>query len=131
MSTAMPSVLIVDDSDRIRRTIRQVIEGFADPIYECSDGAEALAACVLHKPDCVLMDIEMPITDGITATREIIDALPSTAIVIVTQYDDKWMRMAAMKAGARGYTDNVALVDDDGREIGKFKRGEAARAAGV
>jgi DNA-binding NarL/FixJ family response regulator len=49
------------------------------------------------------MDIEMPITDGITATREIIDALPSTAIVIVTQYDDKWMRMAAMKAGARGY----------------------------
>ena len=99
----MPSVLIVDDNDRIRRTIREVIDGIADPIHECADGADALAACVLHKPDCVLMDVEMPVTDGITATRQVLGALPSTAVIIVTQHDDKWIRLAAIEAGARGY----------------------------
>ena len=99
----MPSVLIVDDSDQMRRMIRSIIEPVADPIYECPDGADALAACMLHQPDCVLMDVEMPITDGISATRQIVAVLPSTPIFIVTHYDDKRLRLAAERAGASGY----------------------------
>ena len=100
----MPSVLIVDDSDQMRRMIRSIIEPVADPIYECPDGADALAACVRHQPDCVLMDIEMPTTDGISATRAnhcrpAFDADLHRALTTTTER----LRLAAEQAGASGY----------------------------
>lgn len=104
-------MLIVDDSDDMRRMIRGIIENLADPIYECQDGADALAACARYKPDYVLMDIEMPVTDGITATRQIMGVLPSTTIFIVTQFDDKRMRNAAQEAGAHGYVLKENLLE--------------------
>jgi CheY-like chemotaxis protein len=107
----MPSVLIVDDSDDMRRMIRSVIDGIADPILECRDGVDALAACTRYRPDCVLMDIEMPIMDGIAATRQILGALPSTTILMVSQYNDKRMRHAAAQAGACGYVLKENLLE--------------------
>ncbi len=107
----MPSVLIVDDSDDMRLMIRGVIARLAEPIYECRDGADAVAVCAQYRPDCVLMDIEMPITDGISATRQIVALLPSTRILIVTQYDDKRLRRAAREAGAHGYVLKENLLE--------------------
>lgn len=107
----MPSVLIVDDNDDMRLLIRGVIAALAEPIYECRDGADAVAACARYKPDCVLMDIEMPVTDGLSATRQILTALPSTTVLIVTQYDDQRLRRAARDAGARGYVLKENLLE--------------------
>lgn len=105
----MVSVMIVDDSDDIRRMLRDVVADLADPIYECRDGREACDAYARHRPDWVLMDVSMAPMDGVTATHEITHAFPSARIVIVTQYDDSQFRHAAHASGARGYVlkDNV------------------------
>ena len=107
----MASVLIVDDNDAIRRTLRAVLIDVADPIYECRDGAEAGAAYLAHRPDLVLMDVSMSVMDGIAATRQIVRAFPGARIVIVTQYDDDRLRAAARQAGACGYVLKDNLLD--------------------
>ena len=96
-------LLIVDDYAAMRRMIRRVVNDLVSDIKECDDGAEALAAYDEYRPDCVLMDIEMSRTDGITATREILTAFPSAKVVIVTKHDDEQLRKAAREAGACGY----------------------------
>ena len=108
----MVSLMIVDDSDEIRRILRAVVADVADPIYECRDGGEACAAYATHRPDWVLMDVSMVPMDGIIATRRIVQMFPTARIVIVTQYDDTRFRKAAKKAGAVGYVlkDNVMEV---------------------
>jgi CheY-like chemotaxis protein len=99
----MVSVLIVDDSEEIRRMLRDVVADVANPIYECADGSEACAAYARHRPDWVLMDLSMAPTDGITATRQIVQMFPTARIVIVTQYDGVPFQTAAEEAGAFGY----------------------------
>jgi CheY-like chemotaxis protein len=105
-------VMIVEDNDQMRRFIRSLVALLADDIYECSDGAEAVAAYAAHRPDWVLMDVEMKEMDGITATRKIKEAFADAKIVIVTQYDDAQLREAARAAGASEYVlkDNLLAV---------------------
>jgi CheY-like chemotaxis protein len=109
---AVVSVMIVDDSDDIRRMLRDVVADLADPIYECRDGREACAAYARHRPDWVFMDVSMTPMDGLAATQAITHTFPSARIVIVTQYDDLRFRDAAQASGARGYVlkDNVFEV---------------------
>ena len=99
----MVSLLIVDDSDEIRRMPRTFVSAIADPIYECGDGGAACAAYAVHRPDWVLMDVSMLPMDGITATRQIVARFPAARIVILTQYDDARFTRAAQQAGACGY----------------------------
>jgi DNA-binding NarL/FixJ family response regulator len=107
----MGSVMIVDDSVDIRRMLRAVVADVADPIYECRDGGEACAAYGTHRPDWVLMDISMTPMDGMVATRQIVERFPAARIVIVTQYDDARLRIAAERAGACGYVLKNNLLD--------------------
>jgi CheY-like chemotaxis protein len=108
----MVSLMIVDDSDEVRRLLRTVVADVAAPIYECCDGGAACATYARHRPDWVFMDVSMAPMDGITATRQIVQAFPSARIVIVTQYDDVRLRRAAREAGACGYVlkDNLFEV---------------------
>ena len=96
-------LMIVEDNEQMRRLIRNFVERLSDQICECSDGAEAVAAYAVHRPDWVLMDVEMKEMDGITATRKIREIFADANIVIVTQYDDASTRAAAQEAGACGY----------------------------
>jgi CheY-like chemotaxis protein len=107
----MVSLMIVDDSDEIRRMLRTMVADVADPIYECRDGGEACATYATHRPDWVLMDISMVPVDGITATRQIVQTFPAARIVIVTQYDDVRFRNAAQQAGACGYVLKEKLLE--------------------
>jgi DNA-binding NarL/FixJ family response regulator len=100
-------VLIVDDSQPMRELIKMTLAGIAEIVGECADGADALACYEASRPDWVLMDWEMR-TDGLTATRRIIEAHPDARILIVTQHDDAGLRDAAIEAGARGFV----LKDD-------------------
>jgi CheY-like chemotaxis protein len=96
-------LLIVEDNQRMRRLLRQLVKGLVDEIIECSDGMEAVTAYAHHLPDRVLMDIARPGLDGITATRQIKAAHPEANVVIITDYDDAHLRQAAAAAGAREY----------------------------
>jgi CheY-like chemotaxis protein len=100
--------LIVEDNSEMRRMIKRAVTAASDMVYECSDGKDALASYVEHRPDWVLMDIKMPKLDGISATRQIKQAFPQARIVVVSQYNDPEMREGARQAGALEYV----LKDD-------------------
>jgi CheY-like chemotaxis protein len=96
-------VLIVDDNPKIRRMLRSLLADGETEFVECEDGAEALATHQAHQPDVVLMDISMPKMDGITATSQVMRAVPTAQIIILTNYNDEDLRHAALAAGARSY----------------------------
>ena len=97
------TVLIVDDNPGVRRLLRRVVLDTATTVWECTDGAEALAAYAERLPDIVLMDIRMSRMDGLVATRQIRESHPEARVVMVTDYDDEDLRKAASEAGACGY----------------------------
>jgi CheY-like chemotaxis protein len=104
-------LLIVDDNAAVRRLIADIVLPFAGEIRECDDGAAALSAYKAHRPDLVLMDIQMAEMDGIQATRQIKASDPSAKIIIVTDYDDDSLRQAALNGGACGYALKDNLLD--------------------
>jgi len=105
------NILIVDNSPRMRRTIRSLVAGPTHQVFECEDGNQALAAYQTHRPDWVLMDIGLKEADGIFITGAIKAAFPEAKVVIVTDYDDVGLRQAAQHAGACAYVLKEALFE--------------------
>ncbi|MFA6470363.1 MAG: response regulator transcription factor [Bacteroidota bacterium] len=97
------TIMIVEDNPAMRKTIRDVAAAKTDTVIECSNGEEAVTSFAQHYPDWVLMDINMPVLDGVSATKRIMSAHPSAKIVMVTDSDNESFRIAAKKAGACGY----------------------------
>jgi len=95
-------ILIVDDNKQVRTLLRDHLPSFTS-VYECVDGEHALAMYQRYRPDWVLMDQDMPGTDGITATRQIIAEFPEAKICMVTVFDDDDLRSEAFNAGASGF----------------------------
>lgn len=102
------NLLIAEDSAPLRRMIRRIVARADDRVFECADGEAALAAYVEHRPDWVLMDIKMPKMDGLAATRAICAINPLARVVVVTSYDDPFLRSEAEVAGAVAF-----VVKDD------------------
>jgi CheY-like chemotaxis protein len=96
-------LLIVDDNAEVRGLIKRALARLGCEFAECGDGTEAVAAYAAQRPDFVLMDIEMPVLDGITATQQIIAADPSARVIILTNHDEPSLREAARFAGACRY----------------------------
>ena len=97
-------ILICDDSILARKSLRQVLNdlGFED-VSEVSNGEDAVNFCKNNKPGIVLLDIVMPVKDGVTATAEIMEAVPETKIVIVSSVGTQTHIKEAIKAGARDF----------------------------
>ncbi len=95
------------------------------------DGAEAVAAVAAHRPDVVLMDLSMPGTSGLEATRRVLAEHPATAVVVLTMSNDDESVFAALRAGARGYVLKGATADDIVRAVAAAARGEAILGAEV
>ncbi|MCL2189081.1 MAG: response regulator transcription factor [Defluviitaleaceae bacterium] len=108
-------LLITDDDALIRESLKLSLSREED-ITVCAlakDGAEAVDLCKTHTPDVVLMDIRMPGTDGIAATRLIKERFPATKIMMLTTFDDRPIIQQALAAGADGYllkTDKIANI---------------------
>ena len=95
-------VLIVDDNSAMRHLLSSIVGEWAE-IFECEDGSQALSCYEQFRPDWVLMDVRMPGTNGIEATRRILASHPDARVVIVTNFADQRMRERARLAGACGY----------------------------
>lgn len=101
----MIRILIADDHAILRAGIRALLhlhEGF-EVVGEAADGRETVAQVRALRPDVVLMDIGMPGMDGLAATREIKNAQPKTAVLILTQHENREYVLPALQAGASGY----------------------------
>jgi len=105
------NILIVEDNEQMRRMVKMLTRDLVESVFECGDGAGALSAYAEHHPDWVLMDIDLPGVDGISATRQIVAAHPEARIVIVTNYDDAGLREAARSAGACEYVVKADLIE--------------------
>lgn len=105
-------LMIVDDNDDMRAVIRAAIADLASSIIECRDGLEAVTRYADCRPAWVLMDVAMPVLDGVSATRRLVSADPGARVAILTQFDDDYLREAAHAAGAVAY-----LLKDDVRAV--------------
>ena len=94
-------------------------------VAEAATGQAAIREAVLHQPDVVVMDLQMPDLNGIDATRELARALPSAAVLVLTMFDDDDWVFAAMRAGARGYVLKGAEQHEIARAIMAVAAGEA------
>jgi DNA-binding NarL/FixJ family response regulator len=112
-------VAIVDD----QRLFTKGLSGLVDMLPGVQvvgmayDGEEAVALCREEEPDVVLMDISMPKMDGISATREIKDLLPRTAVIILTGHEEDEHVFEGIKAGAQGYLLKDSELEDLSRAI--------------
>ena len=98
-------VLLADDHALVREGTRELLEREQDllVVAEAGDGEEAVRLTIEHHPDVALVDIAMPKLNGIEATKQIKSLSPSTAILILTAYDDDQYIFALLEAGAAGY----------------------------
>lgn len=96
-----------------------------------ADGAETLAAVGQHRPDVVLLDLHMPVMDGIEATRHLTAEHPGTAVVVLTTYADDTSIMEALRAGARGYLTKNAGRADIARAVHAAASGQSILDAAV
>src|SRR5512142_2608385 len=101
----MIRVLVVDDQQLVRAGLRAILRtefGF-DVVGECPDGREAIAAVEALAPDVVLMDVRMPIVDGVQATRELSRREGSPPVLALTTFDDDEVLAGVLRAGAAGF----------------------------
>jgi DNA-binding NarL/FixJ family response regulator len=99
------SVLLADDQSLLRRGFRMILEAEGDlsVAAEAGTGEEAVEAARRHTPDVVLMDIRMPGTDGIEATRQIVAAGSRARVLVLTTFDLDEYAFGALRAGASGF----------------------------
>lgn len=121
-------VLVVDDHDLFRDGLTSVIRNQPDieVIGEAGDGLEGLVMAQELRPDVVLMDINMPGTDGLEATKLLHQSLPETAIVMLTMRDEKERIFEAIRNGAQGYLVKTIRAHELLEMIRTAARGEAA-----
>ena len=123
----MIRVLVVDDHPVLRSGLVQLVSGADDMevVGSAADGAEALTETRRTSPDVVLMDLQMPGVDGVTATRSILAETTGTQVLVLTSFSDGERIVAALDAGAVGYLLKDADPDDVLDGIRSVNRGES------
>ena len=105
MSSTPTKVMLVDDHEIMRDGVREVLERFGafEVVGEAGDGDSAIRCALNLKPDVIIMDVMMPIKDGIEACREITGMMPATRVLILTASSEEDAVMEAIAAGATGF----------------------------
>ena len=118
-------LLLADDHTLVRHGFRKILEERADweVVAEVGDGREAIRKAVALRPDVVIIDIGMPLLNGIDATQQIVRRVPETRVLMLSMHSDEAYVTRALQAGATGYM----LKDSAGKDLLK---GIAAVAAG-
>jgi len=120
-------VLIVDDHPMVRDGIRALLTSVPefDVVGEASNGQEAISRTEVFDPDVVLMDLRMPVLDGVSATREIVARQLGARVLILTTYDTESDVLLAIEAGATGYLLKDATRDELVRAVRAAASGES------
>src|SRR5436309_10366857 len=120
-------LLLADDHRMLRESLRRAMEhnGF-DVVGEAPDGAEAVRMAEELRPDVILMDVTMPVLDGVAATRQVRDQVPGTQVVILTMHADREVLVDAIRAGAAGYLVKDCSTEEVVDTVRKAASGETA-----
>lgn len=107
-------LLVADDHDLVRKGLRTLVDGQTgwELIAEVADGREAVAKCAELQPDVAIIDISMPLLNGLDATRQIVKQSPKTRVLILTVEDSDELIRAVLDAGARGYLLKTDAIRD-------------------
>jgi len=121
-------VMIAEDDSLLRNTLSELLR--MDPalalVSAVPNGEQAVAEAHVLRPDVVLMDIQMPRLDGISATRKLRESLPDVQVVILTKFGDDENVFSAIKAGAIGYVLKDAGLDEIRNAVKSAHQGEGA-----
>jgi DNA-binding NarL/FixJ family response regulator len=98
-------ILLADDHTVVRQGLRKILEERSDweVVAEAGDGREAVRQAEEHEPDVAILDITMPLLNGVEATRQIVKRCPSTRVLVLTMHSDEAYVNQVLKAGATGY----------------------------
>jgi DNA-binding NarL/FixJ family response regulator len=107
-------ILLADDHKLVRAGIRSLLERLPDieVVGEASDGEEALRLIDEHRPRMVLMDIAMPLLNGLEATRRLAKVFPEVSVIILSIYSDEEHVYQALRAGASGFLVKGAVIEE-------------------
>ena len=107
-------VVLVDDTEEIRRLLRTTLEidGRFDVIDEAADGVAAVRIAGEKQPDAVILDLAMPVMDGLQAIPAIRKEAPATKILVLSGFDAAQMSREAMSRGAHGYVEKGGDLND-------------------
>ena len=110
----MITVLVVDDHSYVREGIRRLLEtlGYIEIVATATNGIEAVAKARLHQPDVAIIDVSMPLMNGIEATRQIRACCPATRVLTLSFYDHPLFVKDAVQAGATGYILKDGITDE-------------------
>ena len=119
-------VVVVDDHPVFRQGLRTLLEDLGvEVVAEAADGEGGVAAVVEHRPEVVLMDLQMPGVTGVEATRRLTARVPDVKVVVLTMVDDDQAVFAAVQAGAVGYLLKGAGQEEIGRALASVAAGQA------
>ena len=121
------SVLLVDDHNIVRQGLKALLATESDigVVAEAQSGREAVHLAMKHHPGVVLMDLAMPLLNGWEATRQILKAVPSAKVIILSTYDDEEHIRLAIAAGAAGYLIKQTAATDLIKAIREVRSGNA------
>lgn len=119
-------VVIVDDQPLMRAAFRTILEAHGcDVVGEAGDGDAAVATVRRTRPDVVLMDVRMPGRDGISATEELVTAVPGSPVLVLTTFDDDDVLDGALRAGAAGFLLKNSTPEELVLAVGRVAAGDA------
>ena len=125
-------VLLADDHQIVRQGLRGILVAAGhEVIGEASDGREALKLARTLNPDIAVLDLSMPLLNGLDAAREMRRLVPDIKIILLTMYTDKGYVLQALRAGARGYVVKTQAAEDLISAIREILRGETYLSPGV
>jgi DNA-binding NarL/FixJ family response regulator len=125
-------VLLADDHQIVRQGFRSILEreGF-EVVGEAANGREAVTLTSTLHPDVVILDLMMPLLNGLDAGREILQAWPKTRTILLTMHTEEHQIVAALRAGFRGYVVKTQAADDLVLAIREVVRGEVYLSPGA
>ncbi|MET1019212.1 MAG: response regulator transcription factor, partial [Microterricola sp.] len=129
----MIRVVVADDHPIVRSGIVGLLRGASDieVVGEARDGAEAVRLVAELTPELVLMDLRMPVLDGVAATAQIMETLPGTRVLILTTYESDELILGAIEAGAGGYLLKAAPQEEILAGVRAVAAGETVLAPSI
>ncbi|HEY3852774.1 MAG TPA: response regulator transcription factor [Verrucomicrobiae bacterium] len=127
------SVLLVDDHQVVRQGLRALLSHAEDieVVGEAEDGAQAVQMAAKNPPDIIVMDVVMPVVNGLESTKQVLKRVPSTKVLILSSYSDDDYVQKLMDAGAAGYLGKQTAGDDLLVAIREIKKGNTFFSADI